>query len=61
MSSDPPFDIRSKLTALARTPFATLFRIFLRRMFHGSDSGTGDTDDGRQIARSPHNTRSHHA
>ncbi|HUE42378.1 MAG TPA: hypothetical protein VMP12_02390, partial [Candidatus Sulfotelmatobacter sp.] len=47
MSSDPPFDLRSKLTALARTPFATLLHIFLRRMFHGSDSGAGDTDDGQ--------------
>ncbi len=48
MSSDSPSDIRSRLAALARTPFATLFGIFLGRMFHGSGSGdSNDADDGQ--------------
>jgi hypothetical protein len=35
--------LSTKLTALTRTPFGTLFRLFLGRMFHGSS----DDDDGQ--------------
>jgi hypothetical protein len=35
--------LSTKLTALTRTPFGTLFRLFLARMFHGSSDG----DDGQ--------------
>jgi hypothetical protein len=35
--------LSTKLTALTRTPFGTLFRLFLGRMFHGSSDG----DDGQ--------------
>src|SRR3984957_17027229 len=36
-------NLSRKLTALTRTPFGTLFRLFLGRMFHGSSDG----DDGQ--------------
>jgi hypothetical protein len=35
--------LSTKLAALTRTPFGTLFRLFLGRMFHGSSDG----DDGQ--------------
>jgi hypothetical protein len=35
--------LSTRLTALTRTPFGTLFRLFLGRMFHGSS----DNDDGQ--------------